>query len=137
MLAVPRRPGFALVALLALSVPLTGCVQEVGCAAIGWQNRLAVTVTGARADAVDVELCVDSSCVPRDDRVDAFGGAVTVSHTGASWVFTAFVYPSTFEVRAYATDGAEVAHVTVTPRWSPNFTGPCPGPSAATVELPT
>jgi hypothetical protein len=97
-----------------------------------------VVVSGAHAGDADIEvdLCVESSCAPRDRDVDAFGGAVTASHTGAMWVFTAFVYPGTFEVRGF--EGAtEVAHVAVTPRWTANYTGPCPGPSTSTVDLPT
>jgi hypothetical protein len=134
MLAV-RRSGFAVVALLGGVLALSGCSEPVGCPAIGWMSRLVVEVSGPDAASVDVQLCVDADCAPRDPNVGAFGGRVTATHTAATWTFLAFVYPSTFDVRAFTPAGAQVADDSVTPRWTSNSRDACPGPSSATVGL--
>ena len=135
MRVVRRRSGIVATALLAGTVALSGCSSPVACSAIGWMNRLVVEVSGPQASGVDVELCVDDRCAPRDADVGAFGGSVRRTHDGSTWTFVAFVYPASFDVRAFTAHGVEVARATVTPRWVSNATGPCPGPSSATVDL--
>jgi hypothetical protein len=135
MLAVPRRSGFAVAVLLGGLLALSGCSQPVACSAIGWMNRLVVEVSGRDAAAVDLQLCVDAQCAPRDANVGAFGGRVVAEHAATTWTFLAFVYPSTFDVRAFAPSGAELADRTVTPRWISNSRDVCPGPSTATVSV--
>ena len=121
---------------------LAGCSSPGGvCSAVGWINKLTITLTGDLSDVADVKLCVEDQCAPTDNSQpsEALAQVTHAQQDGSTgtWIFmTGMGSPADFTVRVYAADGTVLSDAQSAPEWvRVGGSEECGGPGEATLTV--